>query len=198
MFRQPSSFRAVRKRTVRRQTSADQTSPAFQATHSFRTEADRARGAALRLLSLKPRTVSEIRERLGRRFDSNSVEQVVSRLLSEGLLNDAEYAQQWRDSRERRKPRSPRLIARELNARGISGHLIENALEGYDSMDAARRAASRYAARQSASDRVTFDRRVGAFLDRRGFEPDVIRKVLQELREELNISGPLLAETEAD
>ena len=183
---------------MRRQTSADLTNPTFQAAHSFRTEAARACGAALRLLALKPRTVSEIRERLERRFDSNSVEQAVSRLLSEGLLNDAEYAQQWRDSRERRKPRGRRLIAKELNARGIAGHLIENALEGYDSMDAARRAAFRYASRQSASDRVAFDRRVGAFLDRRGFEPDVIRKVLQELREELNISDPFSIESEAD
>ena len=183
---------------MRRQTSPHQTNPPFQATHSFRTEAGRARSAALRLLALKPRSVSEIRERLGRRFDSNSVEQAVSSLLDDGLLNDAEYAQQWRDSRERRKPRGRRLIARELNARGIAGHLIENALEGYDSMDAARRAAFRYAARQSASDRVTFDRRVGAFLDRRGFEPEVIRNVLQELREELNIGDPLSTESEAD
>ena len=182
---------------MRRQTSADQANPSFQATHSFRTDADRARGAALRLLALKPRTVSEIRERLGRRFDSNSVEKAVSRLLSEGLLNDAEYAQQWRDSRERRKPRGRRLITRELNARGIAGHLIESALEGYDSMDAARGAAFRYAARQSASDRVTFDRKVGVFLDRRGFEPEVIRNVLRELREELNISDLPSTESEA-
>ena len=181
---------------MRRQTSTDQANPSFQATHSFRTEADRARGAALRLLALKPRTVSEVRERLGRRFDRISVEQTISRLLSEGLLNDAEYAQQWRDSRERRKPRGRRLITRELSARGIAGHLIETALEGYDSMDAARRAALRYAVRQSASDRVTFDRRVGAFLDRRGFEPEVIRNILQELRQEQNISDPLSTESE--
>lgn len=165
---------------------------------SLRTEADRARGAALRLLALKPRTVSEIRERLGRSYDSNSVEKAVSRLLSEGLLDDAKYAQQWRDSRERRKPRSRRMIASELKARGIAGHLIENALEGYDSMEAARQAASRYAVRQSASDRVTFDRKVGAFLNRRGFESGVIRKVLQELRDELNISGSLSAERAVD
>ena len=182
---------------MRRQTSTDQANPSFQANHSFSTESGRAHGAALRLLALRPRTVSEIRERLGRRFDRVSVEQTISRLLSEGRLNDAEYAQQWRDSRERRKPRGRRLIARELSARGIAGHLIENALEGYDSMDAARRAALRYAVRQSASDRVIFDRRVGAFLDRRGFEPEVIRNVLQELREELNISYPLSTESEA-
>ena len=183
---------------MRRQTSTDQANPSSQATHSFRTEADRARGTALRLLALKPRSVSEIRERLGRRFARISVEQAISRLLSEGLLNDAEYARQWRDSRERRKPRGRRLITRELSARGIASHLIENALEGYDSMGAARRAAFRYAARQSASDRVTFDRRVGAFLDRRGFEPEVIRTVLQELREELNIGNSLSTESETD
>lgn len=174
---------------MRRQTSADQANTSCQATHSSRTEADRARNSALRLLALKPRTVSEIRERLGRRFDGNSVEEAVSRLLSEGLLDDAKYALQWRDSRERRKPRGPRAITRELRTRGVADHLIENALEGYDSMDAARRAGSRYAERQSASDRVAFDRRVGAFLDRRGFESDVIRRVLQELRDELNISN---------
>ncbi len=168
------------------------------ATLSFRTEADRARGAALRLLTLKPRTVSEIRERLGSRFDGDSVEQAVSRLLSEGLLDDAEYAQQWRDSRERRKPRGRRMITKELKARGIAGHLIEHALEGYDSTDAARRAASRYAARQSASDRATFDRRVGAFLHRRGFEPEIIRQVLQELRDELNITNSLSTESADD
>ena len=154
-----------------------------------RTENERARGAALRLLALRSRTVSEIRERLGRRFDNNTVEKVVSRLLSDGLLDDADYAQQWRQSRERRKPRGPRMIAKELKARGVADDLIKDALEGYDSLEAARRAAFRYATRQSAADRTIFDRRVGAFLVRRGFETEVIRKVLQEFREELGING---------
>ena len=154
-----------------------------------KTETERARGAALRLLALRSRTVSEIRERLGRRFDNNTVEKVVSRLLSDGLLDDADYAQQWRQSRERRKPRGPRMIAKELKARGVADDLIKDALEGYDSLEAARRAAFRYATRQSAADRTIFDRRVGAFLVRRGFETEVIRKVLQEFREELGING---------
>ena len=183
---------------MRRQTSTDQSDSPFQAAPSLRTEAGRARGAALRLLALRPRSVSEIRERLGRRFNGNTVEEAVSRLLSEGLLDDAQYARQWRDSRERRKPRGRRMITRELKARGVAGHLIDDALEGYDSMGAARRAASRYAARQSVPDRVTFDRRVGAFLDRRGFEPEVIRNVLQELRNELNVSSSHSAEGAMD
>ena len=161
--------------------------PSIQAGPSMKTEATRARGAALRLLALRPRTVSEIRERLGRRFEKDTVDETVERLLSERLLDDADYASRWRQSRERHKPRSRGMIARELKSRGVADDLIDNALEGYDSSDAARRAAHRYASRQSGAGRTAFDRRVGAFLARRGFEPSVIRMVLQELREELEI-----------
>ena len=160
-----------------------------QAVPSLKKESDRARGAALRLLALRPRTVLEIREQLGRRFGKDAVEETVGRLLSEGLLDDADYANQWRQSRERHKPRSRGMIARELKTRGVADDLIDDALEGYDSSDAARRAAQRYASRQSGAGRIAFDRRVGAFLARRGFEPSVIRQVLQKLREELEIDN---------
>ena len=167
-----------------REASTDRAKP------SCRSEADRARALALRLLTMKPRTVSEMRERLGRRFDSNSVQETVTRLIDDGLLDDADYARQWRQSRERRRPRSRSMIARELKERGVAEDLIENALEDYDSSDAARRAAHRYASRQSGADRTTFDRRVGAFLARRGFGPAEIRTVVQELRNELGVGSP--------
>ncbi len=149
--------------------------------------ANRARGAALRLLALRPRSVTEMREKLSQRFGKELAEMTVSRLESDGLLNDAEFAQQWRDSRERRNPRGRKLIAKELKQRGVPEEAIETALQDFDSADAARRAAARYAARQGGHDRITFDRRVGAFLDRRGFEPGTIRETLRQLRAELEI-----------
>lgn len=152
---------------------------------AFRSEAAQARNAALRLLTVRSRTVEEIRNRLGQRYGASVVEQTVARLQSEGLLNDAEFAQQWRSSRERRKPRSRGMIERELRDRGVEDSVISETLEGYDSADAAYRAAARYTARQSHCDRTTFDRRVGTFLNRRGFEPGVIRQTIQRLREEL-------------
>ena len=151
-------------------------------------EAAQARNAALRLLTIRPRTVAEMRERLEPRFGADLVEQTLAWLLSEGLLNDAEFARQWRSSRERRKPRSRRMIEQELRSKGVAEDLASDALEDYDSYDAARRAAARYAARQKGSGRETFNRRVGAFLERRGFEYEVIRRILLELREELDIS----------
>lgn len=150
-------------------------------------EAQLARGAALRLLTARSRTVSDMRERLGRRFSREAVEQTLARLLEEGLLDDAEFAQQWRQSRERRKPRSRSMIELELKQKGIAEDVIVDTLEDYDSLDAAYRSATRYAARLATADRPTFDRRVGAYLNRRGFDPSVTKQTLQRLRDELNI-----------
>ena len=155
---------------------------------SFRSEAAQARNAALRLLTTRPRTVAEMRERLASRFGADAIERTLARLQSEGLLDDTEFARQWRSSRERRKPRSRRMIEQELRSKGVAEDVVSNALEGYDSSDAAYRAAVRYAARQKGSGRATFDRRVGAFLERRGFEYGIIRQILQQLREELDVS----------
>ena len=155
---------------------------------AFRSEAAQAHNAALRLLTIRPRTVSEMRERLAPRFGADTIERTLARLQSEGLLNDTEFARQWRSSRERRKPRSRRMIEQELRHKGVDEDVIGDALEGYDSSDAAYRAAVRYAARQKRSGWATFDRRVGAFLERRGFEYGIIRQTLQQLREELDVS----------
>ena len=154
-----------------------------------RTEAAQARQAALRLLTIRPRTVEEMRQRLSDRYGDAAAEQTVARLQAEGLLNDAEFARQWRTSRERRKPRSRGMIQRELRHKGVADDIISDALEGYDSAAAAHRAAARYAARQAAQGRAVFDRRVGAFLGRRGFDGQVIRQTLERLRQDLDVEG---------
>ena len=118
-----------------------------------------------------------------------AAEQTVARLQSEGLLNDAKFARQWRTSRERRKPRSRGMIQRELRNKGVADDIIGDALEGYDSAAAAHRAAARYAARQAGHGRVVFDRRVGAFLGRRGSDGQVIRQTLERLRQDLDVEG---------
>ena len=153
-----------------------------------RTQEAQASNAALRLLAIRPRTVDEMRQRLSTRFGAAAAEKTIIRLQAQGLLNDAAFAQQWRNSRERRKPRSQGMIQSELRAKGVADEIISQTLEGYDSAAAAHRAAARYAARQSAGGRAVFDRRVGAFLNRRGFNGETIRQTLERLREELQIT----------
>ena len=48
----------------------------------------RARSAAIRLLSYRPRSETEIRVRLRRRFPPQVVDGVVEALLDQGLLDD--------------------------------------------------------------------------------------------------------------
>ena len=158
-----------------------------QAAHR-RTQEAQASNAALRLLAIRPRTVNEMRQRLSTRFGNAAVEKTITLLQAQGLLNDADFAQQWRNSRERRKPRSQGMIERELRAKGVADEIISQTLEGYDSAAAAHRAAARYAARQSGGGRAVFDRRVGAFLNRRGFNGEIIRQTLERLREELQVT----------
>ena len=147
-----------------------------------------ARAASLRLLSLRARTVAEITNRLEQRFGQREAERTVEWLQSQNLLDDADFADQWRQSRERRRPRSRGMIEQELRQKGVADHVIEDAMEDFDSAGTAYRAASKYASKQAGRDKVTFDRRVGAFLGRRGFEPEVVRNTLHRLRQELSIA----------
>ena len=84
-----------------------------------------ARDAALRLLAHRARTEHEVRERLARRFPEEVASEVVAALRSQGLLDDARFSSQWAESREARNPRSARLIARELLAKGVDGDLAD-------------------------------------------------------------------------
>ncbi len=139
---------------------------------------------ALRYVSFKPRTVSEVRRRVGRDFEQPVVEQALASLKRYGYLDDAEYATQWRNSRDRRKPRGSALIRRELRAKGVAEPIIDDALVGLDEVDAAYRAGERRARRLVASGSMpyaTFHRKMWDYLQRRGFRSGVTRDTVRRL-----------------
>ena len=147
---------------------------------------------ALRYVSFKPRTVAEVRRRVGRDFDQPVVEQALTSLKRYGYLDDAEYASQWRQSRDRRKPRGAALMRRELRARGIAEPIIEDALEGLDEFDAAYRAGERRARRLLSGDQAGFEvfrRRMWDYLQRRGFRSGVTRDTVRRLWAEHSAGG---------
>ena len=160
-----------------------------QSVYTMQEPSRKADAAALRLLAIRDRTVSEMRSHLERRFGAELAERTVTKLLSQGLLNDTDFAHHWRQNREKRKPRGLTMIKQELRQRGIAEDTIEAALENFDSADAAYRAVAKYASRQTALDKLSFDRRVGAFLGRRGFEPRIIRGTLRRLHTELDLQN---------
>lgn len=147
-----------------------------------------ARGRLLRLLKYRPRSTAEARRRLQQAgFPPEIVDEVLNEAQARGWLDDAAFARLWVRDRLQRRPVSPALLARELRARGLPEEVIERALKeetrDWDEAEALRALAedalSRY--RHRGLDPETLKRRLYAFLRRRGFSPEAIRRVLRSL-----------------
>jgi len=102
----------------------------------------RCLNAAYRYLSYRPRSESEVREKLQRRgFDGDCTEAAISRLREQGLVDDAAFAQFWKENRESFSPRSQRLTRLELKRKGVGSDVIEQVTADVDDGDSAYRAA---------------------------------------------------------
>ena len=155
---------------------------------ALRAEAARAdaMAASLRLLSYRPRSEAELRQRLARRGTPPAlVDSTIERLRELGLVDDAAFAQAWVDSRDRASPRGRRLLRQELLAKGVDSDTSRELLESVDEPDAALRAASRRAASLRDLSYDEFRRRLGDFLRRRGFDYDTVRRTVERLWREL-------------
>ncbi|WP_129632267.1 RecX family transcriptional regulator [Candidatus Oscillochloris fontis] len=155
--------------------------------------ADRALHHALRLIEQRPRSVAELGQRLRRHdYSPAAIEHALNRLSDLGLLDDATFSRTWIENRRSFRPRGSLALRDELRRKGVARDLIDAALAAADGEDVeeaadqelerarslAQRALPRYA---NAPDRRTFQRRMGGYLQRRGFSLDTIRPILNEL-----------------
>jgi regulatory protein len=144
-------------------------------------ELAKAKEKALRYLSYRPRSENELRRQLRRKgLDDFLVEQVINQLTETELLNDATFANYWVEQRETFKPRSALALRQELQQKGVSRDVIDQALSDIDELDAARRAASQRAPQLARLPFAQFQAKLGGYLQRRGFGYGVIREVIQE------------------
>ncbi|MFZ7128030.1 MAG: regulatory protein RecX [Desulfobacterales bacterium] len=93
----------------------------------------KARRAALKDLSARPRSREEIRRRLkAGGFPESVVEAVLDRLASERYIDDSAFAREWAAWRSRNRPRSRLAVRAELKRKGVAESAITEALEGWD------------------------------------------------------------------
>lgn len=140
---------------------------------------------ALRLLSHRPRSENELRQRLTQRGIPETLIQVtLERLRQDGLLDDSQFAHAWVENRHTFRPRSRRLLAQELRQKGLDEQTIQQALQNVDDEAAAYAAALPRARRLQGLERRAFRQKLTAFLLRRGFSYEVITPVVTRLWEE--------------
>ena len=138
---------------------------------------------ALQLLSYRPRSEAEIRQKMKKAgFDLEVITKVLDRLRETGLVRDESFARDWVENRSALKPRSRKMLAYELRQKGVAEETIEQALETTsEDEDLAFQAATRYAHKLPASDWQEFHRRLMSFLARRGFSYETAKTVVRQV-----------------
>ncbi len=145
----------------------------------------RCLAAAYRYLGYRPRSESEIRERMQRRgFDGETIDAVVARLQEQNLLDDQAFAQFWKENRESFSPRSQWLTRWELKRMGVMDDVAEQVVAGMDDEESAYRAALQKTRRGAPAEYQDFRRRLGDYLRRRGFNYEVIVHTLEKVWQE--------------
>ncbi len=145
---------------------------------------DRAIASGMDLLSYRPRSIKEIRDRLAQKgYAEPAVEAAVERLIGWGYLNDGDFARRWVENRVEHRPRGTRLLAQELRHKGIDRDLIGETLEeaDIDELAAALQAGERKAQSYAKLEPAIAKRRLSGFLARRGFNGGVVRQATEQL-----------------
>jgi regulatory protein len=157
-------------------------SPAEVAALKQEDELDKVKNAAYRLISLRPRSIAEVKRHLDRKgYDEQLIETAVAHLIAVDLLNDETFARYWVEQRETFKPRSQLAISQELYQKGVSRSIIEQAISDVDETAAARRAAVKKARLWADFPERDFQAKLGRFLQARGFNYEIINQITDEL-----------------
>ncbi|MES0328706.1 MAG: RecX family transcriptional regulator [Dehalococcoidales bacterium] len=149
-------------------------------------ERQRCHNTASRYLAYRPRSKSELRQRLlNRGFGAETISAVVTELAEKGLVDDTAFARFWKENRDTFSPRSRWLVSAELRQKGVAAAVIEQVTGQADDSQSAYRAAQKKAGRLPLGDYHVFRRRLGDFLKRRGYGYGVVQETVARLWREL-------------
>src|SRR4051794_14172418 len=143
-----------------------------------------ARTIALRLLEHAPRTRAELARALARPgVPPHAAAAVLDRFTEVGLIDDAAFATAWVDSRQAGRGLARRALSAELRRRGIDETTAREALCTVSADDeelAARALVERRLRTMTSLPREARQRRLAGMLARKGFDHELVRRVLRE------------------
>lgn len=147
-----------------------------------------AYNCALNLLSARPYSTSALyRKLIQKQYSAADAEGAIRRLVDNGLLNDAKYAEQYARSKILTTGTSRRRLQQDLYRKGIKGDLATDAIsnvidqEGIDTDAVIDRVARKKLAQLGDLEPLVLRRRLFAFLARRGYDLDEIKPVVKRL-----------------
>ena len=158
---------------------------------------------AARYLGARPRTRWELERRLRRAgADDAVVDRTVDRLATLGYVDDRAFVRWWAEQRDRHAPRGRRMVEAELRQHGVrpdvleelrGSELAEPALDGEavpaTEGERASAALERHLRGRPLPSDQKARQRIGAFLIRRGFDPETVRATLRTAAAESTPGG---------
>jgi len=127
------------------------------------------------------------RKLVQKEYSADEVREAVDRLLENGLLNDARYAEQYARSKILSTGASKRRLQQDLYRKGIKADIATEAIasvmdqEEVDPAAVIERVAKKKLAQLGDLEPLVLRRRLFAFLARRGYDLDEIKAVVTRL-----------------
>ena len=146
-------------------------------------EQTKANDCALRFLNYRQRSRKEIQDKLAKEgFDNKFVENTIVYLENLKLIDDLEFARSFARDKININKYGPKKIRYELYKKGISDEIIDEVLDEDNTeytraLELAKKKLSSY----KEDDKNTKYRKLGGFLQRRGYSSDCVYKILKEL-----------------
>jgi len=143
---------------------------------------------ALNLLAGRPYSTQALRKKLiQKEYVAADADDAIRRLVDNGLLNDAKYAEQYARSKMLSTGASKRRLAQDLYRKGIKGDIagaaIDNVIadEEIDTSAVVEQVARKKLAQLGDLEPLVLRRRLFGFLARRGYDLDEIKTVVARL-----------------
>ncbi len=146
------------------------------------------RNRGLAYLGLRARSIDEMRKYLKKKnFSDRDIDETVDFLKDKKYLNDYEFAKLYTKDRMKSGKRGKDLIVRDLYRKGVERKEIDKAIKecGADKPDeeaVLQLALKKYEAVKNKDNPAV---KVSNYLRQRGFDYDIIKKVLKRLGEEI-------------
>jgi len=129
-----------------------------------------------------------MRQRLHQRgFDSEAVERTITRLKEQELIDDYAFAAFWKNNRLSFKPKSKRLIAKELKDKKMTQEIVEQVTEDIDDDSNAYKLGCSRMQMLAHLDYPDFHRHLSNYLGYRGFSYEVIKRTVGLLWQEKDL-----------
>lgn len=153
--------------------------------------AEHAYAAALNFLSYRPRSKREVQDFLRRRkVGEGPSATVIERLMEATLLDDREFARYWVENRQTFRPSGSRALSYEMARKGVDRDIVEEALQlAGEQEELAYRAGLKKLRSLRGMEPREFQKKMVAFLVRRGFDFTVSNDVSKRLSAEAGTRG---------